>query len=259
MAKKDDSKTNDEKGKAVEKEDEKLDTKQNESKLEEKQEQKSSPEAKAKEEKSEGEEGWLVSKNTYLEAGVYIGSKFKMSGMKKFIFGVRRDGINILNLDEINKRIKLAAKIISQYPPGDILVTASRIYAITPAKKFAEIVGCKIIEGRFVPGTLTDPNSKHFVDPKLIIVSNPRNERQAIKEAGQMNIPVIALCSTDNSAQFVDYIIPVNNKGRSSLALVYYLLAREVLKNKGKIKSDSEFNYQIEDFLTTLEVEGEEQ
>jgi small subunit ribosomal protein S2 len=208
-------------------------------------------------EKDKEDEKFLVSKSTYLEAGVHIGTKFKMPGMKKFIFSTRKDGINILSIEEIDKRIRLAAKLIASYKPEEVLVTASRIYAITPAKKFAEVTGCKIVEGRFIPGTLTDPNSKNFVEPKLLLVSNPRNEKQAIKEAGLMNIPVVALCDTDNSAQYVDFIIPVNNKGRSSLALVYYLLAREVLKERKVIKEDSEFKYSIEDFTTKLQVEKE--
>ncbi|MGC9149949.1 MAG: 30S ribosomal protein S2 [Candidatus Micrarchaeia archaeon] len=203
------------------------------------------------------EENLLVPKSVYLEAGVYIGTRFKMPGMKKFIFSTRKDGINILSIDEIDKRIRLAAKIIAQYKPQEILVTASRIYAVTPAEKFAEIIGCKIVKGRFIPGTLTDPNNKNFTEPKLIIVSNPRNERQAIKEAGLMNIPVIALCDTDDTAQFVDFIIPANNKGRNSLALIYFLLTREVLKEKGVIKDDSEFKYKVEDFMTKLQAEKE--
>ncbi|MGC9132334.1 MAG: 30S ribosomal protein S2 [Candidatus Micrarchaeia archaeon] len=203
------------------------------------------------------EENLLVPKSVYLEAGVYIGTRFKMPGMKKFIFSTRKDGINILSIDEIDKRIRLAAKIIAQYKPQEILVTASRIYAVTPAEKFAEIIGCKIVKGRFIPGTLTDPNNKNFTEPKLIIVSNPRNERQAIKEAGLMNIPVIALCDTDDTAQFVDFIIPANNKGRNSLALIYFLLTREVLKEKGVIKDDSEFKYKVEDFITKLQAEKE--
>jgi small subunit ribosomal protein S2 len=208
-------------------------------------------------EKGKDDEKLLVSKATYLEAGVHIGTKFKMPGMKKFIFSTRKDGINILSIEEIDRRIRLAAKLIANYKPEEILITASRIYAITPAEKFAEVVGCKIIKGRFVPGTLTDPNNKNFVEPKLIIVSNPRNEKQAIKEAGLMNIPVVALCDTDNSAHFVDFIIPVNNKGRASLALVYFLLAREVLKEKKIIKDDSEFKYKVDDFTTKLQVEKE--
>jgi small subunit ribosomal protein S2 len=209
------------------------------------------------EKKEKSDEKFLVNKATYLEAGVHIGTKFKMSGMKKFIFSTRKDGINILSIEEIDKRIRLAAKIIANYKPDEILATASRIYAITPVEKFAEVIGCKVVKGRFVPGTLTDPNNKNFIEPKLIIVSNPRNEKQAIKEAGLMNIPVIALCDTDNTAQFVDFIIPANNKGRASLALIYYLLAREVLKERKIIKDDSEFKYSIEDFTTKLEVEKE--
>ncbi len=202
---------------------------------------------------SENEENLLVDHNLYLEAGIHIATKVKSPGMKKFIYKTREDGLYLLDLKTIDGRIRTAATMVSRYDPKDIIVTASRVYAIAAAEKFAEIIGAKFIKGRVTPGIFTNPNRKDFTEPKLIMISDSRNEKQAIKEASKVNMPIIALSDTDNSTKFLDLIIPSNNRGRKSLAFIYYLMAREVLKAKGAIKTDDEFKYRVEDFEARLE------
>ena len=198
----------------------------------------------------------LIGQAEYLEVGVHIGTKVKTPGMKRFIYKVREDGLYLLDLATIDKRIKLAAKMLARYEPKEIVLTASRIYAITAATKFAEITGAKILTGRVMPGILTNPNREDYMEPELMLISDNRNEKQALKEANKTNIPVIALCDTDNWIKFVDLIIPCNNKGRRSLSLIYFLLAREFLKEKGLIKSNEEFNYKISDFEAKAEMKA---
>jgi len=198
----------------------------------------------------------LIDQSTYLEAGVHIGTKVKTPGMKKFIYKIREDGLYLLDLPEIDRRIRLAAKMLARYDEKEIVVTASRIYAIAAASKFAEITKTKLLQGRIMPGVFTNPNRDDFIEPAIVLVSDTRNEKQAVKEASKTNIPVIALCDTDNWIKFVDLIIPCNNKGRRSLAVVYYLLAREFLKEKGIIKSNDEFNYKISDFEAKVEMKA---
>ena len=198
----------------------------------------------------------LIGQAEYLEVGVHIGTKVKTPGMKRFIYKVREDGLYLLDLAAIDKRIKLAAKMLARYEPKEIVLTASRIYAITAATKFAEITGAKILTGRVMPGILTNPNREDYMEPELMLISDNRNEKQALKEANKTNIPVIALCDTDNWIKFVDLIIPCNNKGRRSLSLIYFLLAREFLKEKGLIKSNEEFNYKISDFESKAEMKA---
>jgi small subunit ribosomal protein S2 len=198
----------------------------------------------------------LIDQSTYLEAGVHIGTKVKTHGMKKFIYKIREDGLYLLDLPEIDRRIRLAAKMLAKYDEKEIVVTASRIYAIAAASKFAEITKTRILQGRIMPGVFTNPNRDDFIEPVIVLVSDTRNEKQAVKEASKTNIPVIALCDTDNWIKFVDLIIPCNNKGRRSLAVVYYLLAREFLKEKGIIKSNDEFNYKISDFEAKVEMKA---
>lgn len=162
----------------------------------------------------------------------------------------------MLDLATIDNRIKLAAKMLARYDSKDIVVTASRIYAIAAASKFAEITKTKFMQGRIIPGVFTNSNRPDYAEPAMMLVSDTRNEKQAIREASKTNIPVVALCDTDNWVKFVDLIIPCNNKGRRSLALIYYLLARDFLKEKGLIKSDDEFKYKISDFEAKVDTKS---
>lgn len=194
------------------------------------------------------EEKLLANQNDYLEAGIHIATKTKSPGMKKFIYKVREDGLYFLDLNTIDTRIRFAANMIGSYETKDVVVTASRIYAIVAAQKFSEIIEAKFIKGRVTPGVFTNPNREDFMEPKLIVISDSRNEKQAIKEASKVNMPIIALSDTDNSTKFIDLVIPSNNRGRRSLAFIYFLLAREVLKVRGAIKTNEEFQYTISDF-----------
>ena len=198
----------------------------------------------------------LVDNAEFLEVGIHIGTKTKSPGMKQFIYKIREDGLYLLNLETINQRIKDAARMLARYEPKDIVVTASRIYAIAAASKFAEIVNAKFMQGRVIPGIFTNSNRSDYMEPGIILISDTRNERQAIREASKTSIPVISLCDTDNWIKFVDLIIPCNNKGRRSLALVYFLLAREYMKEKGLIKTNEEFAYKISDFEAKVEMKA---
>ncbi len=202
------------------------------------------------------EDEFLIDQAEYLEAGIHIATKVKTPGMKKFIYKVRDDGLYLLDLKTIDSRLKVAASMIARYDPKDIVITASRIYAIVAAQKFAEIINAKFIKGRVTPGIFTNPNREDFMEPSIVFINDTRNERQAIREAKKTNIPVVALCDTDNWVKFVDLILPCNNKGRRSLALIYYLIAREFLKEKGIIKSNEEFNYKISDFEAKVEMKA---
>ncbi len=192
----------------------------------------------------------------YLEAGMHIGTKTKTPGMKRFVYKVREDGLYLLDLGMIDDRIKTSAKLLAGYDPKKVVITASRIYAIAAATKFAEITKTQFSEGRVMPGVFTNPNRKDYIEPDIVLVSDTRNERQAIREARKTNVPVVSLCDTDNWVKFVDVIIPCNNKGRRSLAMVYFLLAREVLKARGEIATNEEFNYKISDFEAKVEMKA---
>ena len=168
--------------------------------------------------------------------------------MEKFIYKVRQDGLAVLNVEKINERIGVAASFISQYEAKDILIACRRDNGYKAVNKFAELTGVKTFVGRYPPGTLTNPSLKTFTEAKLLIVCDPWPDKNAIDDAYKVGIPVIAFCDTNNESNYIDLVVPCNNKGKKSLALVFWILAREYLKSKNKRKKDSDFKYELDDF-----------
>lgn len=175
----------------------------------------------------------LVPVEEYLAAGIHIGTQQKSKDMMRFIYRVRGDGLYILDIRATDERIKIAAKFLNQYDPASILVVTSRQYGQYPASRFAEAIGGMAVTGRFIPGMLTNQNLEGYMEPEVLVVTDPIGDAQAVKEAVQCGIPVVALCDTNNMTSLVDLVIPTNNKGRKALSMVYYLLTREVLRLRG--------------------------
>ncbi|MDD3623066.1 MAG: 30S ribosomal protein S2, partial [Methanofollis sp.] len=169
----------------------------------------------------------------YLAAGVHIGTQQKSQDMKKFIYRVRGDGLYILDIRSTDERIKTAANFLSQYDAPKILVVASRQYAQYPARKFSESIGGTAAIGRYIPGTLTNPDFRDYIEPEVVVVTDPMGDVQAIKEAIQNGIPIVGLCDTNNMTKNLDLVIPTNNKGRKALSLIYYLLTKEIFRIRG--------------------------
>ncbi len=198
------------------------------------------------------EEGLLVQEDVYLTSGVHIGTQQKSADMKDFIYKVRTDGLYVLDIKKTDKRIKMAARFLAKFNPERILVVAARQYGQKPSKLFARTIGANVFAGRFVPGTLTNPNLPEYTEPEVLLVTDPAADQQALREAMKLRIPVIGLCDANNETRNVDLIIPTNNKGRRALATVYWLLTREVLKARGDLASDEDFTSSLEDFEASL-------
>ena len=194
------------------------------------------------------DEGMVIPEETYMTSGVHIGTRQKTADIKEFIYKVRNDGLYIIDVKKTDERIKSAAKFISKYEPDNILIVSVRQYGQKPVRMLSQHTGIKVLDGRFRPGTLTNPNSEGFLEPELIILTDPLADAQALHEAVNTGIPVVGLCDTNNETKCLDLVIPTNNKGRRALALVYWLLTREILKVKGKIKSYEDFKPAVEDF-----------
>ncbi|WP_255167450.1 30S ribosomal protein S2 [Natrononativus amylolyticus] len=196
---------------------------------------------------SDEEADLLIPVEDYLGAGVHIGTQQKTKDMERFIHRVRTDGLYVLDVSKTDGRIRTAAEFLSNYTPEQILVTSSRQYGRFPAEKFAEAVGARARTGRFIPGTLTNPKYDGYIEPDVVVVTDPIGDAQAVKEAITVGIPVIAMCDSNNQTSNVDLVVPTNNKGRKALSVVYWLLANEVLDKRG-----AEPSYSLEDFESML-------
>lgn len=204
-------------------------------------------------------EGLLLPRDTLLSAGIHIGTRMKTRDMEPFIYRVRPDGLFVLDVKKTDERIRIAAKFLARFEHAKVAVAAGRLYAHEPVKKFCELTGATPIIGRFIPGLLSNPLYANRIDPEVIVVSDPRADAQAVKEASKVGIPIIALCSTDNEFAGVDFVIPTNNKGRRALAVIFWLLARQVLRERGEIAADKDPSAAIEDFEAKLLKEEEEE
>jgi small subunit ribosomal protein S2 len=199
----------------------------------------------------------LLPQDTLLSAGIHIGTRIKTRDMEPFIYRVRPDGLFVLDVKKTDERIRVTAKFLARFEPTKVAVAASRLYAHEPVRKFCELTGAIPIIGRFIPGLLSNPSYAERIDPEVIVVSDPRADAQAVKEASRVGIPIVALCSTDNEFAGVDLVIPTNNKGRRALAVIFWLLARQILRERGELSIDKDPPMAIEDFETKLSRDDE--
>lgn len=196
-------------------------------------------------------EDFLIPLDNYLKVGLHIGTKFRTKYMESFIYKIRSDGLAVLNVKKIDERIEIAAKFLSQFEPNEILVACRRENGWKAVKLFSKMTGIKVIAGRYRPGMLTNPNLDNFTETKVLFVVDPWPDKNVVKDAVDIGIPVVALCDTNNESNFIDLVVPCNNKGKKSLALLFWVLTKEYLKRRGLIKKDEELKLTWEDFTPT--------
>jgi len=188
----------------------------------------------------------LIPRQQYLVSGIHIGMKLRTEDMKEFIYKIRPDGLAVLNLRKIDERIRIAAKFLAR--SKNIIIAGKKTPVEEGIKKFAELIKAEAVVGRFLPGSLTNPSFRKYFEADVILIVDPMVDHQALQEAVKARVPVIAICNTFNETRNVDLIIPANNKGKKALATLFWLLAREILREREEIKSDKEFEYKVEDF-----------
>ena len=176
----------------------------------------------------------LVSAETYEENAVNFGTQQKSSDMSRFIDRVREDGLYLLDIPTTDARIRSTAALLNTYEKEAIMVVSARQYGQRPARLFAEAIGATSAVGRFIPGSLTNPALRSYIEPDILFVTDPANDQQALREAVASGLPIVGIVDANNHLRNVDIALPANNKGRRSLALIYWLLAREVLKVRGE-------------------------
>ena len=191
-------------------------------------------------------------KKKILSTGIRVGTAVKTKFMIPFITKASPEGLYMIDLDITIARILTAAKFINRMNIEKVIICSGREYANTPIEKFCEVTGATKMLGRFMPGTLTNPSLPFYIEPQLVLISDPQVDSQAITEATNAGIPVIGISNTDNITSQIDLVIPANNRGRKSLATAYWLLAREILVEKGQLKADETLKYEIDDFETKI-------
>jgi small subunit ribosomal protein S2 len=200
----------------------------------------------------------LVNIDLYLKNGIHIGTKYKNGAMRRFIFKSRSDKLNVMDVQVIDQRIKTSVDFLSRYKPEEVVFVSRKKYAFFGLTLLEKTFNYNVKVGRFIPGTFTNPNSEHFIEPKLVFVIDPNIDRQAILEATKIRVPIMALATTSSNVKNIDYLIPFNNKGRKSVALYFWLLNRELQIKNGFIKSEKDYPYKIDDFVLSVEDKKED-
>lgn len=199
-------------------------------------------------EEQKGQDNFLIDNDEYLKSGIHIGTKFKTKFMKPFIYKTRPDSLSVLNVQQIDERLGLAANMLAHYAPEDIIIVSRRENGWVAAKKFGEVTGIRVFAGRYPPGILTNTNLKNFMEAKIMLVTDVWPDRNAVGDALKVGIPVIALSDTNNVPNNVDLIIPCNNKGKKSLGLAFYVLAKEYLVRRGITNKGQAPTFTLEEF-----------
>ncbi len=206
----------------------------------------------ADQQSSAGDTELLVAEEEYLTSGVHIGTQHKNADMKPYIFRVRNDGLYVLDVAKTDAAIRTAAEKLKRYDPKRVLFVSQRQYGQTPVKECAKALGATAIAGRFTPGTLTNPVTPNFMEPEIIVATDPLGDAQALREAANIGIPIIAFCDSNNETKGLNMVVPGNNKGRRSLALLYWLLTRETLMARGTLANREAFTMEVDDFEADL-------
>lgn len=193
------------------------------------------------------EQKTLAPVDEYLTSGVHIGTKHKNGYSQKFIHRSRADGLKILDTELIDQRLQVLVNLLSRYKPEEFVIMGRRENARKPLQVFSKIIGCEVFTGRYLPGKLTNASLENFKEYKLVIVCDPLTDKNILEEAYEQGIITVGFVDTNNKTNKLDLVVPINNKGKRSLAMAFHIMAKHYLVNRGIIK-EKDFKYTIDDF-----------
>ena len=195
-------------------------------------------------------------KQLYLSCGIHIGTKLLTGDARRFIYRQTNYGLYVIDLTKTDERLKIASKFLSKFVEegsDKVIVASVRRYGKEPVKKFCEALGCRAITSRFIPGSLTNPLIDTYIkDASVVVIVDPHADKVILREAKLARIPVVGLFDTDDTLDGIDLAIPANNRGKKALGLAFYLLARQIMLELGKISSEDEFPYTLDDFTSKI-------
>jgi small subunit ribosomal protein S2 len=195
-------------------------------------------------------------KQLYLSCGIHIGTKLLTGDARRFIYRQTNYGLYVIDLTKTDERLNIAAKFLSKYieeGSDRVIVTSVRRYGKEPVRRFCEALGCKAVTERFIPGSLTNPLIDTYIkDASVVLIVDPHADKVILREAKLARIPVVALFDTDDTLNGIDLAIPANNRGKKALGLAFWLLARQIMLELGKIASEEEFSYSLEEFTSKI-------
>ncbi|MEM0356428.1 MAG: 30S ribosomal protein S2 [Candidatus Anstonellales archaeon] len=188
----------------------------------------------------------LIAETVYIESGIHIGAKTKLGRARAFIARRRKDGVYVIDINKIDEALRRVIDRLARVDLSKLVIIASRYYAKIALTKFHKLFPeTKIVIGRYIPGTFTNPNIKYFIEPDAVLVCDPNSEKVAIRDANKIKVPVFGLVDTDSDTTGLEDYVPMNNRGKRSIALFFWLLAREIYMKTGRIKSYDEFKIPI--------------
>ncbi len=195
-------------------------------------------------------------KQMYLSCGIHIGTKLLSGDARRFIYRQTNYGLYVIDLTQTDERLMIAAKFLSKYVEegsDKVIVSSVRRYGKEPVKQFCKVLGCRAITERFIPGSLTNPIIEDYIkDASVVVIVDPHADKVILREAKLARIPVVALFDTDDILDGIDLAIPANNRGKKALGLAFWLLARQILLELGKISSQDDFPYTLDEFTSKI-------
>lgn len=194
--------------------------------------------------KGEDAEDTLVPIEDYLKSSIHLGTRVITPDMRQYVYKRRADGLAVLNTSLIDKKLRDAVDYLSQFSPEDIILVCKREVGWKAALLFSKVTKIRTFTKKYPPGILTNPKLDTFIETKLVFISDPWLDKNALADANNIGVPVLSVCDTNNYTQGITKKIIGNNKSAKSLGIIFYLMAKLYVEKRGldsKVPDISEF------------------